>query len=408
MARVFISYVGEDLPLVRRLVDILREYDIEVWFDRDALKPGVRWRDEIRAGITLGDYFIACFSHEYSKRVRSFMNEELTLAIEELRQRPFDRAWFLPVLLSETEIPDRSIGAGETLRSIQWVDLFHDWHAGVAKILSVVQPNSAKVHELIKTLGSKSARERIRAADTLRKLGPLGSQAVPHLLPLLGDRNETVRASAAQALGMIGVASEEVASNLSSILAKAELYYDTEHAIRALANLGRPGVQALLEAGASARGYAVGHKALEAVTAMGNQVIPDLVELIESGNGQVEAAEYALSKIHDVAGLQNLAAAVLSSKALGARIAAAIALGEVFRWNSDVTGSEVEMAVSSLIGACREPEIRSVAVQSLGSAGVRAVEAVPAMIVALRDHVPEAATALGRVGVSFRTRELLH
>ncbi len=53
------------------------------------------------------------------------MNEELTVAIEELRLRPTDRAWFIPVLLDDCEVPDRSIGAGETLRTLQWIKLPH-------------------------------------------------------------------------------------------------------------------------------------------------------------------------------------------------------------------------------------------------------------------------------------------
>jgi hypothetical protein len=66
------------------------------------------------------------------------MNEELTLAIEELRQYPTNRAWFIPVKLSNCEIPDRNIGAGETLRDIQWVELYEDWEKGIKNILKVV------------------------------------------------------------------------------------------------------------------------------------------------------------------------------------------------------------------------------------------------------------------------------
>ena len=86
-------------------------------------------------------YYLACFSQEYFDRDRSYMNEELTVAIEELRQRPTDRAWFIPVVLSGSGVPDRDIGGGETLRDIQWVDLSSDWSRGVQKILEVVAAN---------------------------------------------------------------------------------------------------------------------------------------------------------------------------------------------------------------------------------------------------------------------------
>jgi hypothetical protein len=68
------------------------------------------------------------------------MNEEITQAIEQLRQRPSDQPWFIPALLSDCEIPDISIGAGETLRSFHWVTLYDNWDDGVQRILNVVQP----------------------------------------------------------------------------------------------------------------------------------------------------------------------------------------------------------------------------------------------------------------------------
>jgi len=51
------------------------------------------------------------------------MNEELAVAIEELRVRSRDRTWFLPVVLAGGEVPDRPIGAGETLRAFNYTRL---------------------------------------------------------------------------------------------------------------------------------------------------------------------------------------------------------------------------------------------------------------------------------------------
>ena len=91
----------------------------------------MRWADAIRQAIKGGTFFLACFSREYVERSKTYMNEELTLAIDELRQRANDRAWFIPVLLSACEIPDRAIGGGETLRSFQHVKLHQDWDEGM-------------------------------------------------------------------------------------------------------------------------------------------------------------------------------------------------------------------------------------------------------------------------------------
>lgn len=129
----------EDKDQIERLCKKLRPYGIEVWLDREQILPGERWRTAIRQAIREGAFFIACFSEAYKRRVRTYMNEEITLAIDELRQRPTDRSWFIPVLLSYCEIPDREIGAGETLRDLQWVNLFEDWDGGVEKIRKVTE-----------------------------------------------------------------------------------------------------------------------------------------------------------------------------------------------------------------------------------------------------------------------------
>jgi hypothetical protein len=138
--RVFVSYIREDEEIVARLAKELSAYGIKVWLDKTELKPGYRWKDAIREAISEGDFFIACFSEAYQRRSKSYMNEELTLAVEELRQRPTDRAWFIPVLLSECEVPARGIGAGETLRDIQWVELYRNWQEGLNKIAEAIDP----------------------------------------------------------------------------------------------------------------------------------------------------------------------------------------------------------------------------------------------------------------------------
>jgi len=136
----FISYIRENEVAANRLAESLRKKGVEVWVDRDSIAPGSRWKREVRRAITEGAFFIACFSAEYSSREKTYMNEELTIAIEELRQRPADRAWFIPVMLSESQIPDRDIGAGETLRDIQWLELWKDWDSGIEELARALLP----------------------------------------------------------------------------------------------------------------------------------------------------------------------------------------------------------------------------------------------------------------------------
>ena len=144
MKKVFISYVSENIEIVDRLYQELKSHGIQVWLDRNDLSPGLRWKREIRRAIQQGAFFIACFSKEYNMRDRAYMNEELVIAIEELRQRPVDQAWFIPVKLNECDIPDLAIGPGETLRDLQYVNLYEDWDVNIQRICEIVQPASSE------------------------------------------------------------------------------------------------------------------------------------------------------------------------------------------------------------------------------------------------------------------------
>ncbi|MCO8277503.1 toll/interleukin-1 receptor domain-containing protein [Actinoplanes sp. TRM 88003] len=136
---VFISYLREDTAVVDRLATALRDHGIEVWLDRTHLIVGDRWPRVVKAAIRDGNFFIACFSPAYARRSRTHMNEEMTTAVEELRLRPRDRRWFLPVKLEPCAIPHLDLGAGETLETLHHVDLSQDWDAGVHQLLRAIE-----------------------------------------------------------------------------------------------------------------------------------------------------------------------------------------------------------------------------------------------------------------------------
>ena len=122
---VFLSYDHEDSEVVDRLQSALESAGIKVWRDTNDLLPGQDLRSTIRKAITGNAFvFIACFSTTGLARTRSHQNEELTLAIEEVRQRRIDQPWLIPVRLDDCQIPDRDIGGGRTMRSLVRIDLF--------------------------------------------------------------------------------------------------------------------------------------------------------------------------------------------------------------------------------------------------------------------------------------------
>lgn len=148
MAHVFISYLHENEEDVKRLCNDLEARGVNVWLDREDINVGLRWKQSILRAIRKGDFFIACFSKEYNKRDKTYMNEELTIAIEELRQRPTDRVWFIPVKLNQCEIPDRDIGAGETLGDLQYVKLYHDWNSNIQKVIKTINETVTPSNQL--------------------------------------------------------------------------------------------------------------------------------------------------------------------------------------------------------------------------------------------------------------------
>ena len=139
MKPIFLSYVRENEEIVDKFYQELISRGLKVWLDRQDLNPGSRWKQEIRKAIREGAFFVACFSKEQNKSDKTYMNEELTIAIDELRQKPSERIWFIPVKLNRCKIPDRNIG-GETLRDLHYINLYKDWDAGIQSILKVVQP----------------------------------------------------------------------------------------------------------------------------------------------------------------------------------------------------------------------------------------------------------------------------
>ena len=123
--RVFVCYAREDSENVDKLQRKLEAAGLPVWRDRVELLPGEDWAARIRRAISENALvFIACFSRASLARDKSYQNEELTQAVEQMRLRRPDDTWLIPVRFDECDIPDLSIGAGRTLRSIHRADIF--------------------------------------------------------------------------------------------------------------------------------------------------------------------------------------------------------------------------------------------------------------------------------------------
>lgn len=196
MAHVFISYVHQNRNVVDRLTTELRNSGVTVWLDRNDIEPGTRWRDAIKNAIQSGKFLIACFSREYSERDKTHMNEELTLAIDEMRERPSDTTWFIPILINETEIPSRRISSVEDLRDIQAVKLYEGWDIGISRILRVLRyddPAFARISNLVGLVEGPFEHERIYAIKQLGAMNAADKLAISVLIKAAQKNSSAVR-----------------------------------------------------------------------------------------------------------------------------------------------------------------------------------------------------------------------
>lgn len=204
----FISYVREDSHEVDKLQRTLEAAGVSVWRDTADLWPGENWRMKIRRAITDDALaFIACFSSRSVARRKSYQNEELVLAIEQLRQRRPDDIWLIPVRLDDCDIPDLDLGGGRTLGSIQRVDLFGDKREiGIVRLLTAVLRILGRGHDQQAAWQTGDARlstgvadESERAADKSRSVvvptqasNPLRTVSVETLRPQESSNDESL------------------------------------------------------------------------------------------------------------------------------------------------------------------------------------------------------------------------
>lgn len=156
----FISYVREDAEAVDRIQRILESHGIPTWRDIDNLWPGDDWRFRIREAITKNSLvFIACFSDNSLARAVTFQNDELAVAIEQMRSRRPDQPWLIPVRLTDCTIPSLDLGGGRTLSSLQRVDLFDDhWDREAIRLVIGVRRIMSSLDQAQKLEGTSEPR----------------------------------------------------------------------------------------------------------------------------------------------------------------------------------------------------------------------------------------------------------
>ncbi len=122
---VFISYATEDFEIARTLVQGLRAFGVDCWFDRNNLEPGAAWAVAIAHGIKRCALFLPIISKtsaHIDNRERYFWRE-WNIANQRAGGMGPDLAFVVPVMVDETRIDKLPIQMHDTFTSKQGVGL---------------------------------------------------------------------------------------------------------------------------------------------------------------------------------------------------------------------------------------------------------------------------------------------
>lgn len=115
---VFLSYASEDAEAASRICESLRAIGITVWFDKDELRGGDVWDQQIRDRIHDCRLFIPVISANTERRDEGYFRREWGMAVERTRDMSEKRAFLLPVVIDDTH--ERVAAVPDKFRQVQW------------------------------------------------------------------------------------------------------------------------------------------------------------------------------------------------------------------------------------------------------------------------------------------------
>ncbi|MBZ0298427.1 MAG: toll/interleukin-1 receptor domain-containing protein [Anaerolineae bacterium] len=126
VGHVFISHAARDYPTARRVRDALNAAGVNTWLADDNLQMGDQWATEVTQALheASGGLVLLSSASVNSAWVTSEFRYLLT------QNKPLFVATIEPV--SPDEIPSR-------LKHLQWIDLTHDFDAGIDQIVQVIE-----------------------------------------------------------------------------------------------------------------------------------------------------------------------------------------------------------------------------------------------------------------------------
>ncbi|MCA8993695.1 MAG: toll/interleukin-1 receptor domain-containing protein [Planctomycetaceae bacterium] len=133
--KVFVSHSSRDKEKVNEIVEQLREDDaLDIWYDNDALHPGMILRRNIESGIQSADYLVVVMSQNAIDTLDGWIGFELDQAYEIERERNQLKHYFaIPVLLEAGIKPPGWLGTKVH------VDLERDFTEGLRRLVAALK-----------------------------------------------------------------------------------------------------------------------------------------------------------------------------------------------------------------------------------------------------------------------------
>lgn len=103
---VFVSYASPDAPKVTRLVRVLKDEGIAVWFDEEQILPGDDILEKMRNGINQCTKYLICIGPSFQKKPpQSWLKHEFRMAI--LKEQQQAKNCIVPIRIKAGgEMPD--------------------------------------------------------------------------------------------------------------------------------------------------------------------------------------------------------------------------------------------------------------------------------------------------------------
>ncbi len=115
---VFISYASEDRDVAQKLRDLLETHGLPVWFDRDRLRGGDRWSEELKKNVGSCSVFVPIISRHCLTPETRYFRAEWDWALDIAKRRPADVKFVNPLVIDDTSNQNEAFR--QDLRDLQW------------------------------------------------------------------------------------------------------------------------------------------------------------------------------------------------------------------------------------------------------------------------------------------------